>query len=78
MDNIMQVFSQMMQVIQMGNNPQQFLTNMMRQNPQLNAMFQMGQKSGNMEQFVRQYAKQNNIDIQPMIDMFSGNGTQAK
>lgn len=65
-----QVLNQFMQMLQMGNNPQQFMTNMLNQNPQAMAMFKQAQKSGNMEQFVRSYAKQNNIDIQPLIQMF--------
>lgn len=76
MNNQMQVLGQLMQMIQAGNNPKQFMMNVLNQNPQAKAMFQMAEKSGNMEQFVRQYAKQNNIDIQPMIDMFSGNPTK--
>lgn len=64
------VLNQFMQMIQMGNNPQQFMTNMLNQNPQAQAMMKMAQKSGNMEQFVRSYAKQNNIDIKPLIQMF--------
>lgn len=65
-----QVLNQFMKMIQMGNNPQQFMTNMLNQNPQAMAMFKQAQKSGNMEQFVKSYAKQNNIDIQPLIQMF--------
>ena len=66
-----QVLNQFMKMLQMGNNPQQFMTNMLCQNPQAMAMFKQAQKSGNMEQFVKSYAKQNNIDIQPLIQMFS-------
>lgn len=65
-----QVLNQFMQMLQMGNNPKQFMTNMLNQNPQAMAMFKQAYKSGNMEQFVRNYAKQNNIDIQPLIQMF--------
>lgn len=75
MNNEMQVLAQIIQLVQMGNNPKQFMINALNNNPQAKAMFQMADKSGNMEQFVRQYAKQNNIDIKPMIDMFSGNPT---
>ncbi len=75
MNNQMQVLGQLMQLVKTGGNPQQFMMNVLNQNPQAKAMFQMAQKSGYMEQFVRQYAQQNNIDIQPMIDMFSGNPT---
>ena len=76
MNNEMQVLAQIIQLVQMGNNPKQFMINALNNNPKAKAMFQMADKSGNMEQFVRQYAQQNNIDIQPMIDMFSGNPTK--
>lgn len=76
MNNEMQVLAQIIQLVQMGNNPKHFMINALNNNPKAKAMFQMAQKSGNMEQFVRQYAQQNNIDIQPMIDMFSGNPTK--
>lgn len=75
MNNEMQVLAQIIQLVQMGNNPKQFMINALNNNPKAKAMFQMADKSGNMEQFVRQYAQQNNIDIQPMIDMFSNNPT---
>ena len=76
MNNEMQVLAQIIQLVQMGNNPKQFMINALNNNPKAKAMFLMADKSGNMEQFVRQYAQQNNIDIQPMIDMFSGNPTK--
>ena len=76
MNNEMQVLAQIIQLVQMGNNPKQFMINALNNNPKAKAMFQMADKSGNMEQFVRQYAQQNNIDIQPMIDMFLGNPTK--
>ena len=67
-----QFIAQMMQVLKSGNNPEQFLMSVMNKNPQAMAMFQQAKNSGNMEQFVRGFAKQNNIDIQPLIDMFGG------
>jgi len=59
----------LMQLMAGGGNPQQMVQNMMRQNPQVNAIFNQQKQSGmTMEQFARQYAKQNNIDINQMVD----------
>lgn len=70
-NNAMQIIRQ---VMSSGGNPQQIVQNMMRQNPQFNALLNQQKQSGmTMEQFVRQYAKQNNIDINPMVDMIRKN-----
>ena len=62
--NPMQILQMMMQ----GGNPQAFMQNMLRQNPQMNAIFNQQKNSGlSMEQYARQYAKQNNIDIDQLI-----------
>ena len=54
----------LMQMLSSGGNPQQIVQNMVRQNPQMNAILNQAKNSGmSMEQFARQYAKQNNIDI---------------
>lgn len=66
------ILNELMQLLQMGQNPQQFMMNILNVNPQAQALFNQAQKSGNMEQFVRNLAKENNIDIQPFIDMLSG------
>ena len=72
MNNPMQF---LMQIMSSGKNPQQIVQGMMRQNPQFNAILNQQKQSGmSMEQFVRQYAKQNNIDINPMLNMLSNNG----
>lgn len=63
--NPMQILQMMMQ----GGNPQAFMQNMLRQNPQMNAIFNQQKNSGlSMEQYARQYAKQNNIDINQLIN----------
>lgn len=65
----------LMQLMAGGGNPQQMLQNMIRQNPQVNAIFNQQKQSGmTMEQFVRQYAKQNNIDINQMVDFLKQRG----
>ena len=60
----------LMQLMSSGGNPQVMLQNMARQNPQFNALLNQQKNSGmSMEQFTRQYAKQNNFDIEPMLNM---------
>ena len=67
----------LMQLMASGNNPQQIVQNMMRQNPQFNAMLNQQKQSGmTMEQFARQYAKQNNIDIDSMANMLRNSGAK--
>ena len=71
-----------MQIIQMlmqSRNPQQMLQNMMNNNPQMKAIFNQARNSGmSMEQFARQYAKQNNIDIDSMLNNIRQMGTTFK
>ena len=63
------------QMLSMGNNPQQILQSMANQNPQVNALInQMHQSGLTPKQFVMQYAKQNNIDIQPYINAMNQRG----
>lgn len=63
------------QFMQMGRNPQEIMSNLVRQNPQINMVLnQMNQSGMNSKQYVMQYAKQNNIDINPMINMMSSFG----
>ena len=70
--NPMQV---LMQMLSSGGNLQQIVQNVARQNPQFNALLNQQKQSGmSMEQFVRQYAKQNNVDINPMVNMLRKNG----
>ena len=58
-----------------SKNPQQMMENMMRQNPQVNAIMNQQRQSGmSMEQYARQFAKQNNIDIEQMINTLKQRG----
>ena len=67
MNNPMQT---LMQLMSSGSNPQAMMQNMMKNNPQFNAILNQQKQSGmSMEQFVRNFAKQNNIDIEPMLKM---------
>lgn len=58
-----------------GQNPQQIVNNMIMQNPQYKMLFNQVQSSGlSMKDFVLQYAKQNNIDIQPILNALNQRG----
>lgn len=61
----------LMQMLTSGGNPKAIVKQAINQNPQVRAMFTQMQNSGmTEEQFVRQLAKQNNIDIEPIINSF--------
>ena len=64
----------LMQMLQGGNNPQALIQNMMKNNPQLNGIVQQAQNSGDVKKFVMQYAKQRNIDIEPLMKMVNDRG----
>lgn len=65
----------LMQLMNMGRNPQEIVQNAISQNPQVSAIMQQAKQSGmSMEQFTRQFAKQNGIDINPMINAMRQRG----
>lgn len=75
MNNIDNGMIFLMNMVSSGNNPEQFIKNMISQNPQLNAVYNQAQQSGMpMKDFVMQYAKQNNMNVQPFIDALSKQG----
>ena len=72
MDNLMNV---LMQMLSSGGSPQQIAENVMRQNPQLNAILNQARSSGmRMRDFTMQYAKQNGINLEPYVQMMSQRG----
>ena len=69
--NPMQILMQMMS----GGNPQAMLQNAVKQNPQLQAVLNQQKQSGmSMEQYVRQLAQQNGVDINPMVQFLRQRG----
>ncbi len=65
----------MLQMVMGGNNPEIIINQMIQQNPQLSILLNQARQSGmNPRDYTLQYAKQNNINIQPLIDMFAQNG----
>lgn len=71
-NNILALFNQL---ISGGQNPQQIINNILMQNPQYQMIFNQIQSSGlSMKDYVLQYAKQNQIDIQPMLNLIQQKG----
>ena len=65
----------LMQMLSMGNNPQQIIQNMMAQNPEIRIAFNQMQQSGmTPQQYAMQYAKQNNINIQLLMNVMNQRG----
>lgn len=71
-NNVFNIFNQL---ISGGQNPQQIINNILMQNPQYQMIFNQIQSSGlSMKDYVLQYAKQNQIDIQPMLNLMQQKG----
>lgn len=65
----------LMTLITMDNNPEQMVENMVKTDPNANAVIQQVQQSGmSMKDFTINYAKKNRINIQPLISMMSQKG----
>lgn len=72
-----QMMAMLMQMFNGNANPNQILQNMMSNNPQANAVLNQMKSSGMTPmQFLQQYAKQNNIDLKPYMDMLAKKGVK--
>lgn len=64
-----------MQMLMSGMNPSQIMQNVIQSNPQAQVILNQMQQSGmTPQQFVMQLAKQNNININPMLNMLKQRG----
>lgn len=64
-----------MQMLMGGMNPNQIMQNIMRQNPQAQVILNQMQQSGmSPQQYVQQLAMQNNINLNPMLNMLRQRG----
>lgn len=69
------VLSVLNTLISSGNNPQQVVNNMIMQNPQYQMLFNQVRSSGlSMKDYVLQYARQNNINLQPVFNFLNQKG----
>ena len=75
MNNNNNVLNTFLQFMKMGNNPQAIIQNAIQQNPNLQGILNQVQNSGlSTKEYVMQYAKQNNIDLSPLIQMINNQG----
>ena len=69
------VIQSVLQMISSGQNPNQLIQQMLSNNQQAQVLFNQMQQSGmSVKDFTLQYAKQNNINIQPILNMLSQKG----
>lgn len=75
MNNNQNPMNFLMNLMSMGNNPQQIINNVLNQNPQMQVAINQMKSSGmSTKDYVLQYARQNNINIQPIIQMMNSRG----
>ena len=75
MNNNQNPMNFLMNLMSMGNNPQQIINNVLTQNPQMQVAINQMKTSGmSTKDYVLQYARQNNINIQPIIQMMNSRG----
>jgi hypothetical protein len=64
-----------LQTLGAGVNPQQVIQQLIQQNPQAQVLMNQMQQSGmNPKDFVLQFAKQNNINLEPIIQQLNQRG----
>lgn len=64
-----------MQMLMSGMNPNAIIQNIIQSNPQAQVILnQMKQSGMNPQQYVMQLAKQNNVDLNPMLNMLKQRG----
>lgn len=74
-NNFMGNGNNIMQMLMSGANPNQIMQNVIRQNPQAQIILnQMQQSNMTPQQYVMQLAKQNNININPVLNMLRQRG----
>lgn len=72
MNNIINTITQ---ILTSGQNPNQLIQQMITQNPQAQVLFNQMQQSGmSVKDFTMQYARQNNINLQPIISTLNQRG----
>ena len=68
----------LMQLLQMGNNPNAIIQSVVSKNPQMNFLLNQMKTSGlTPQQYVTQIARQQNIDIQPLINVLNQCGIRS-
>lgn len=75
MNNPQNIITSILQIMQTGNNPDVLLNNLAKQNPQVRALLnQKRQNNMSYQDLVVQLAKQNNINLTPVLQGLNNNG----
>lgn len=75
MNNPQNVINSIMQIIQTGNNPEMLISNLAKNNPQLQSLLNQKQQNGmSWKELTMQYANQNNVNLTPLIQGLSQKG----
>ena len=75
MNNFMGNNNNIMQLLMRGMNPNQIMQQVMRSNPQAQVVLNQMQQSGmTPQQFVQQLARQNNVNLNPILNMLRQRG----
>lgn len=71
------IINAILQLITNGQDPQQVIQQMISQNPQAQILFnQMKQSGMSAKDFTLQYARQNNINLQPILSALNQKGVK--
>lgn len=74
-NNMNNVVDLIMRIMTNGQNPNQVVEQLINNNPQAQALFtQMKQNNMSVKDFTLQYAKQNNINIETILNTLSQRG----
>lgn len=72
-----QLINNVLQMLSVNQNPNQIIQQAIQRNPQAQIMFNQMQQSGmSVKDFTMQYAKQNNINLQPILQTLSQKGVK--
>ena len=74
-NNMNNIVDLIMRIMTNGQNPNQVIEHLINKNPQAQALFtQMKQNNMSIKDFTLQYAKQNNINIESILNTLSQRG----
>lgn len=69
------IINNILQMLSINQNPNQVIQQMISQNPQAQILFNQMQQSGmSVKDFTLQYARQNNINLEQIINVLSQRG----
>ena len=69
------LINMIIQIMSNGQNPSQIIQQMLQQNPQAQVLFNQMQQSGmSTKDFTMQYARQNNINIDSILNSLAQRG----